>query len=189
MTLIKAANPTEHPVLEVIAQRWSPRAFSSRRVESLKLLQVLEAARWAASSNNEQPWRFIVATRDDPEGFAKMLSCLKESNRTWAQHAPVLMLSVARMTFSKSGGVNRYAYHDVGQAAAQLALQATALGLYLHQMGGIYPEAAAERYGLPEGFEVVAGMALGYLGDPAGLPEDGSGSLETASRDIEVVAY
>lgn len=171
-TLPQPVNPTDHEVLEVVARRWSPRAFSPRPVEREKLLSLFEAARWAASSRNEQPWRFIVATKNEPEAHARMLSCLKESNQLWAQRAPVLALSVARVTFARTGGHNKYAFHDVGQAVAQLALQATALRLCVHQMGGIYPERAAEVYAVPDGYEVVAGIALGYLGDPAQLPED-----------------
>jgi nitroreductase len=165
-------NPVAHDVMEVVARRWSPRAFSERPVPPEALLSLFEAARWAASSNNEQPWRFVVATRDDPDAFARMLACLKESNRSWAQRAPVLVLVLASARYARSGGANKHAWYDTGQAVAQLVLQATDLGLYAHQMGGIYPEVAAETYGVPEGVDVVCAVAVGYLGDPAQLPED-----------------
>ena len=169
---LKPVNPVEREVLAAIAARSSPRAFAPRPLGREKLLKVLEAARWAASSNNEQPWRFVVASREDPEAFGTLLECLKESNRVWAQHASALLLVVARTTFERSGGPNKYAWHDTGQAVAHLALRATALGLALHQMGGIYPERAAEVYGVLEPHVVVSAAALGYPGDPANLPED-----------------
>ena len=167
-----ARNPVEHEVIEPIAKRWSPRAFADRPVEKEKLLSVLEAARWAASSYNEQPWRFIVATRDEPEAFEKLLSCLREGNQGWAKGAPVLLLGLVKKTFSNSGGDNRHARHDLGQAVAQLTLQAVALDLYVHQMAGILPDKAQEVFEVPDEFEVVSGIALGYVGDPETLPED-----------------
>src|SRR5829696_8377952 len=162
----------DHPVHDLIRQRWSPRAFAERFVEPEKLLSVLEAARWAPSSNNEQPWHFVVATRERPEEYARLLGCLVEKNQAWAKAAPVLMLSLASTVFSRSGKPNRDALHDVGQAVALLTLQATALGLYVHQMAGFSVDAARQTYNLPETVEPVAGIALGYLGDPGSLPED-----------------
>ena len=161
-----------HPVHELIRQRWSPRAFADRPVEPEKLLSILEAARWAPSSNNEQPWHFVVATRERPEEFARLLACLVEKNQSWAKAAPVLMLSLASTVFSRNGKPNRHALHDVGQAVANLTLQATALGLYVHQMAGFSVDAARQTYNLPETVEPVAGIALGYLGDPDSLPEE-----------------
>ena len=163
---------TAHPIHEVLRFRWSPRAFSERAVEREKLLCVLEAARWAPSSNNEQPWHFVVATKDEPEEFARLLSCLVERNQTWAKAAPVLMLSVASTVFSRNGKPNRHALHDVGQAVADLTAQATALDLYVHQMAGFSADAARQTYNLPPTTEPVAAIALGYLGDPSSLPED-----------------
>lgn len=165
------AVPLEIPLHELIKNRWSPRAFDARPVEPEKLRSLFEAARWAASSMNSQPWYFIVATKDDPETFGRVLQSFVEFNRSWAKNAPVLALSVARMNFEHNGEPNRYAFHDVGQAAANLALQAHALGLQVHQMGGILPEKARELFAIPEGYDVVAGIALGYPGDPESLPE------------------
>ncbi|CAN5453820.1 hypothetical protein BH24DEI1_BH24DEI1_17210 [soil metagenome] len=163
----------DHPILETIRQRWSPRAFADRPVERHKLLSVLEAARWAASAGNEQPWRFIVASRGEPQAYAKLLACLEEKNQSWAASAPLLMLALAKGHFrDDEAGANRHAWHDVGQAVATLSLQATALGLYAHPMAGFYPERVREAYALPAAFEPVAALALGYLGDAATLPED-----------------
>jgi nitroreductase len=162
---------TQYPIHDLLRRRWSPRAFSNRMVEPDTLRSLLEAARWAPSSYNEQPWSFIVATKDDPVEFGRLLSCLVDGNIQWAQHAPVLMVSVARLTFEEDGKPNRHAFHDVGQAVANLIVQATVLGLVVHQMAGIHPEKIRELYRLPEGYEPVAGIALGYPGDPEALPE------------------
>jgi nitroreductase len=162
---------TQYPIHELLKRRWSPLAFSNRMVEPDTLRSLLEAARWAPSSYNEQPWSFLVATKQDPAEHARLLSCLVEGNIEWAQHAPVLMVSVARLSFEENGKPNGHAFHDVGQAVANLIVQATALGLVVHQMAGIHPEKIRELYRLPEGYEPVAGIALGYPGDPEALPE------------------
>jgi nitroreductase len=166
------AAPVDHPVHDLIRARWSPRAFASRAVDGATLASLFEAARWGASSFNEQPWRFIVATSDDAEGFRRALACLSPRNRAWAHAAPALAFSVASMTLARSGKPNRVALHDVGLAVAQLVLEATARGLVVHQMAGIDHDAIRETYRIPAGFEPVAGIALGYPGDPATLPDD-----------------
>ncbi|MGH9717400.1 MAG: nitroreductase family protein [Candidatus Acidiferrales bacterium] len=171
MTDRKNPAPTETPIHEILTHRWSPRAFDSRAVEPEKLRALFEAARWAASSFNAQPWYFIVATKDDPANFKRVLECFVESNQSWAKDAPVVALSAAGLKFQHNGQDNRHSFHDVGQAAATMALQATALGLQIHQMAGIRPDKARETFHIPEGFEAVAGIALGYPGDPASLPE------------------
>ena len=173
---------TQYPIHDLLRRRWSPRAFSDRRVDPAIMRSLLEAARWAPSSYNEQPWSFIVATRDDPVEFGRLLSCLVEGNIQWAQHAPVLMVSVARLYFEDDGKPNRHAFHDVGLAVANLIVQATALGLVVHQMAGIFPDKIRELYGIPEGYEAVAGIALGYPGDPQSLPE-GLRKRELAPRE------
>ena len=161
----------QYPIHDLLQRRWSPRAFSDRSVEPDTLRSLLEAARWAPSSSNEQPWNFIVATKDNQAEHGRLLSCLVEGNRLWAQHALVLMVSVARMSFEEDGKPNRHAFHDVGQAVADLTVQATALGLMVHQMAGFHPEKVRELYGVPKEFEPVAAIALGYPGDPESLPE------------------
>jgi nitroreductase len=165
------SSDTQYPIDDLLSKRWSPLAFSEKSVEPEKLRSVLEAARWAASSFNEQPWSFIVATSDNQAEFDRLLSCLAEGNQEWAKTAPVLMLSVAKLQFERNGVSNRHAFHDVGAAAAQLAMQATALGLFIHQMAGFDVPLSRSVYNIPEGYEPVAAIALGYAGDPQTLSE------------------
>jgi len=155
---------------ELLARRWSPRAFSPRPVESEKLAQLFEAARWAPSSYNAQPWAFIVATREDAEGYTRLLSTLVEPNRQWAQQAPVLILSVAKLDFDHVARPNRHAFYDLGQAVANFTVQATSLDLHIHQMGGFDPGAARDLFAIPKGYEPVSVMALGYQDEPPAEP-------------------
>ena len=164
--------PTDYPVHELIAQRWSPRAFSDRPVETRTILAILEAARWAPSSYNEQPWRFIIATREDKEGYERMLNCLVEFNQSWARTAPVLLVSVASLRFERNGKENRCAIHDVGLATANLMLEATARGLFVHAMAGVNLDLVRDSYSIPDGYEPVAAIAVGYAGDSSVLPEE-----------------
>lgn len=168
------------PIHDIVSRRWSPRAFDPRPVEPEKLRSLFEATRWAASSYNAQPWYFIVGTRDDPENYLRVLDTFAEFNQGWAKNAPVVALSVAQLNFG-DGKPNRHAFHDVGQAAANLAVQATSLGLQVHQMAGILPEKARELFAIPAGYEAVAGMAIGYPGDASSLP-DQLKERETAPR-------
>jgi nitroreductase len=161
----------DNPIHPLIEKRWSPRAFSNKRIDSDTLRSILEAARWAPSSYNEQPWSFIVATKDDPAEYERLLSCLVPGNQEWAQQAPVLMLSVARMSFERNANPNRHAFHDVGLAVANLILQAMSMDIYAHPMGGFDRDKARETYNIPEGYEPVAGIALGYAGNPQTLPD------------------
>ncbi len=178
----KRPAPAAVAIHDLISHRWSPRAFDSRPVEPEKLRILFEAARWAASSYNAQPWSFIVATKDDPENFKRVLDCFVEFNQGWAKNAPVIALSVATLKMPHDGSQNRHAFHDVGQAAANLALQATALGLQIHQMAGVLPDKARQIFAIPEGYEAVAGMAIGYPGDATALP-DHLRERELAPRD------
>jgi len=162
---------TDHPIQEILKRRWSPRAFADRMVESEKLRSLFEAARWAPSSFNEQPWFFIVATKEKLEEHARLLSCLVEKNQQWARLAPVLMVSVAKLKFEKTGKPNRHAFHDVGLAMGNMLVEATALGLCVHQMAGLFPEKVREIYGVPDGFEPVAAIAIGYAAEVEVLPE------------------
>src|SRR5437667_9400721 len=152
--------PTDHPIEEILRRRWSPRAFSDRIVEPEKLQSLFEAARWAPSSFNEQPWYFIVATKQKLEAHVRLLSCLTEKNQQWARQAPVLMVSVAKLNFEKTGKPNRHAFHDVGLAMGNMLVQATALGLFVHQMAGFSPETVREIHGVPEVFEPAVAMAI-----------------------------
>jgi nitroreductase len=162
---------TDSPVHELLKNRWSPRAFSERPVEPQVLRSLFEAARWAPSSNNEQPWAYLVATKDDVENFAKMLGVLVEFNANWAKHAPVLALSVAHLKTNRDGKPNRVALHDVGSATAQLTFEANARGLLVHQMAGFDAEKARQTFAIPPDWEPVAAIAIGYPGNPESLPD------------------
>lgn len=161
---------TQYEVHELIRERWSPVVFDRRPMEPEKLQSLFEAARWAPSSYNEQPWRFIFATRDNPEQFQRLLDCLVEGNQAWAQSAPVLAFSIAKMSFERNGKANRHALHDVGLATENLALQAVSLGLGVHPMAGFHIEKARELLGIPEGYEPVAAIAIGYISDSDSQP-------------------
>lgn len=161
---------TQYPIHDLLKRRWSPRAFAERPVEAEKLRSLFEAARWAPSSNNEQPWRFLVATKENQMDYDRLFNCLVEGNRKWAHLAPVLTLSVATLTFD-DGTVNRHAFHDTGMAVENLVIQATALGLAVHQMAGFQVDKARAEFKIPDGYEPVAMIAIGYLGDPSILPD------------------
>jgi nitroreductase len=161
---------TDYPVHEFIARRWSPYAFDDRHVSQSDLRSLFEAARWAPSSYNEQPWSYIVATKEDPGAFERLLSCLVEGNQAWAKRAPVLALGVVSLKSKGNGQDNRAAIHDLGLAAGNLVFEATARGLAVHQMIGILPEKAREMYGIPQGHEAWTALAIGYRGDAASLP-------------------
>ena len=168
---IEKTAETLAPIHELIRRRWSPRAFLDLPVEPDNLLSLFEAARWAASASNEQPWAFLVASQQDPKNYQDMLSVLVDFNRGWAVKAPVLILTLAHTVFEKDGKPNRYAFYDLGQAAAHLTLQATAMGLSTHQMAGFSVEAARELFAVPAGWEPASVIALGYAGDPESLNE------------------
>lgn len=162
---------TKYEIQDLIRERWSPRAFSSDVIEDEDLGSLLEAARWAPSCFNEQPWRFIVARRQDDAEFAKMLSCFSPFNQEWAQHAGLLLLTVASRFFAHNQKENRHAWHDVGLATAQLFLQAKALGLASHALAGFDEKIARALYGIPEDFEPVTALVIGYPGNFTELSE------------------
>jgi nitroreductase len=164
-------NSCEHPIHPLIAGRRSIRAFASTSVEPETLASLMEAARWAPSCMNEQPWSFIVATKANKSDFDRLLGCLLEFNVQWAQHAPVLLLSVAKLTFESTGKLNRHAFHDVGQAISNLTFQATVSGLVVHQMAGFDVEKARREFSIPQDYEPVTAAAVGYPGNSAELPE------------------
>ncbi len=169
MTEKKAS--TDYPIHELLAERWSPYTFEDRPVPEADLCSLFEAARWAPSSYNEQPWSYIVATKDDPEQLQRLLSCLVDGNQVWARAAPVLALGVVSLRFARNAKDNRAAVHDLGLGSGNLLLEATARGLFVHQMIGILPDKAREIYGIPEHFEVWTGLAIGYKGDPTSLSD------------------
>jgi nitroreductase len=160
---------TRFPILGPIAERWSPRAFDDRPIAEEDLTAMFEAARWAASAFNAQPWRFVYALRGEP-AFATLLACLRETNAGWAQHAAVLVIAAAKTTH-EDGSPNGHAIHDLGQAMATLAIEATARGIHVHQMAGFYPDKARELLGVPDGYEPKTAAAFGYLGDHGRLPD------------------
>ncbi len=167
----KIASP-EYPIHQLLADRWSPYAFADKPVEEADLISLFEAARWAPSSYNEQPWRYIVATRDNSQQFQELLSCLNEANQLWACNAPVLALGVVSLKFALNGKDNRAAVHDLGLASGNLCVEATARGLFVHQMIGILPDKARELFAIPEGYEAWTGLAIGYVGKPDSIPEN-----------------
>ena len=170
MTHTKHANP-EHPVHELIAARWSPYAFAEGSVSQSDLRSLFEAVRWAPSSYNEQPWRYILATKEDPAAFERLLSCLVEGNQAWASAAPVLALGCTTLRFTRNGQPNAAAVHDLGLASANLTFEATSRGLSVHQMIGILPDKARELYHIPDDVQPMTGFAIGYAADPNQLPE------------------
>ena len=174
----------EHDVHELIRQRWSPRAFDEARdVARADLARLFEAARWAPSSRNEQPWRFIVVRRDpDSVAWRAMVSALIPGNQAWAAAAPVLVLAVVRLTLERNETVNPLAWYDAGQAVALLTIQATSQGLSVRQMEGFDREAAREACGVPAGFEPAVVMAIGYAGDPEKLQFEKHRAAETQPR-------
>ncbi len=163
MSTLTAAHYQLHPL---IAERWSPRAFENRPVETWKVCSMLEAARWAPSCFNEQPWRFFVGSTEVNPDIHQRLQSLLVSGNDWAKKAPVLLLSVAKLDFTQTGKPNRHAYHDVGLAMENLTIQAMAMDLYVHQMGGFHFEKAREEFGIPRSYDPVAMAAIGYKGSP-----------------------
>jgi len=159
-------------ILEIIQERWSPYSFSPAPVEEFKLKAMFEAAGYAPSCDNEQPWIFVHTTREENRIFADYIGFMNESNRIWAKEAAAIVISMARTRFSRSGKINRYAFHDTGMAVANLLLQALALDVYVHQMGGFSVEKVKEYFSLDENIEPVAMMTVGYLGDGSALPPE-----------------
>jgi nitroreductase len=167
---VKKTAPTEFPISPVLAERWSPIAFAAdRAIDEDTMKRLFEAARWAPSCFNEQPWMFVVGHKGT-EAFDRLADCLAEANG-WAKNASVLALSVARMKFEKNGQPNRFGMYDTGAAVAHLLVQAEAEGLVVHQMGGYDAAKAREQVGLSEGQEPCAMLAIGYYGDRESLPE------------------
>ena len=167
----KKASP-DYPIHELLAERWSPYAFADRPVAEADLSSLFEAARWAASSYNEQPWTYFIASRENPGEFARLLSCLVPANQAWAKAAPVLVLGIVSQRFSKTHKDNRAAVHDLGLASANLVMEATARGLSVHQMIGILPERARELYQIPEHHEAWTAMAIGFKANVDEMPAD-----------------
>ncbi|WP_446745574.1 nitroreductase family protein [Silvibacterium acidisoli] len=162
--------PSIEGVPDILFQRWSPRALATTPVSAENLKKIFEAASWAASSYNEQPWRFLVGHKGD-ETYKKIYESLAEPNQQWNVNTPVLILSAGKKTFTQNGSPNPYQLHDTGAATTYLSLAATALGMHSHSMGGFDRDKARSLFSIPDDFELGAVTALGYLGDPETLPE------------------
>jgi nitroreductase len=184
--MLEKPAPTAHPIHDLLRDRWSPRAFDPQPIPAGELLSLLEAARWSPSSANQQPWSFVVIPRSDEDAFARGLACLSENNARWAANAPLLLLTVAKLT-RDNGAPNRTALYDMGQAVAHLTIQATALGLKTHQMGGFSQERARELFAVPDGYEPVTFIAVGRQGDHTLLPDE-QRSREEAPRTRKPLA-
>jgi nitroreductase len=163
---------SKYPLAEDIKNRWSPRALSSEPVPSEKLLSVLEAGRWAPSCFNDQPWFYLIAEKDRPEEFDRMLSCLVEKNQRWARNAWALVIGVVRVNFSTREKENRHAFHDLGMSIMNMMTQAVHEGLYIHAMAGFSSESSRRLFSIPDGYEPVTALAIGYPGNPEDLPEE-----------------
>lgn len=150
-----------HPIHELLKNRWSPRVFSAQPVEKEKLLSLFEAARWAPSGANSQPWAFIVTSLADPEPHAKLVGVLGERNQLWAKHAPVIVLSIVKPD-REPGKPNFWASYDLGQSVAHLSIQATAMGLFVHQMAGFDQQKAREAFDLPQEYAPMTVFTIGY---------------------------
>jgi nitroreductase len=173
-----------HEILDVIARRWSPRAFDpTREVAMADLLRLFEAARWAPSSRNEQPWRFVIADRGrQPETFAAVRASLRGANQQWAHAAPVLVLVACRLTHERDEAVNLHAWYDTGQAVGFLTLQATSMGLSVRQMEGFDRAIVRDVLDVPAAFEPAVMMAIGYSGDPDTLVSEKHRAAERTLR-------
>lgn len=160
---------SDFPIHPLLSHRWSPRAFSERPVEQEDLRSLFEAARWAPSGGNGQPWSFVVGTRDDDETYAALAACLDAGNAEWAPRAPVLSVAIARTVRNDKPALG--ALYDLGLAVMSLTVEATHRRLYVHQMGGFSKAAARERFEIPPEHEPVVMIAIGYLGEPGALSE------------------
>ena len=164
--------PNDKNLLDLIQKRWSPRIFNGKEVETWKLRTLFEAAGWAASCFGEEPWRYLVASRADKPEFDRLLGLLMPKNQEWAQHAGALAISFAKKTFSHAPMPDRFGLHDVGTAFGQLSLQAVALDLHVHGMGGFDAVRTRTEFAIPDDFEVGAAFAIGYI-DGDGAPPAG----------------
>jgi nitroreductase len=168
---MKPLPKVDHPLHTLILNRWSPRSFADKPLTEENVLTLFEAARYAASMNNFQPWRFIYATKEQTGRYKKLFECLKEGNRKWAVTAPLLVLTLINVNMPNTDKPNLWAKHDLGLAIGNLTAQASSMNLYVHNMAGFEKETAAKLFNLPPDFEPVTMIAIGYLGDPEALPE------------------
>ena len=161
----------DYQLNELLQKRWSPRAFADKMLTNEQVLTLFEAARWAASCNNEQPWRFVWSLKDGSDKYNKLFECLKPGNQEWVASAPLVILTVIHKVFTASGKPNDWAAHDLGLAIGNLTTQATSMDIFVHSMAGFDKDKAIELFSLPEDYEPMTMIAVGYLGDPAMLSE------------------
>jgi nitroreductase len=161
----------DYPIDEILQKRWSPRAFADKPLTEEQVLTLLEAARWSASCNNSQPWRFIWSQNDGSELYEKLFACLNPRNQEWVGTAPVLMMTLSKIVFELNGQPDPWAIHDLGLAMGNLTTQATLMDIFVHSMGGFSVEKARELFVIPEGVEPITMVAIGYLGDLKQLSE------------------
>ncbi len=157
---------------ELLQKRFSPRTFSDKKIEHEQIVDLLEAARWAPSSMNEQPWRFLIAEKDDPQTYYKLLGSLKVNNQIWAKNASLLILTMVRIDSEITKQINKHALYDLGNSVAHLTFQAMTMGIYIRQMGGFDPDKTRAIFAVPDNFIPVSVLAIGYKGNPEFLPED-----------------
>jgi len=157
---------------DIIKNRYSTRAFSEKTIGKERILSLFEAARWSPSSRNEQPWRFIAATKEDQATFNKIAGILNPTNLMWASKAPLLILTIAKLNINSTDQINRHAYHDLGLAIANLTFQASSFDLYVHQIGGFDQQKAREKFKIPANYDPVTVLAVGYKGNLELLPEN-----------------
>jgi len=169
--MIKDAK-TKYEVSDILKKRWSPRAFSDKKLSHDIVYTLFEAAAWSASSRNEQPWRFIYGLKDEGENYKKIFDTLVPWNQKWAYTAQMLIITVAKSNFDYHNQPNGHAWYDVGQAMATMSFQATTMGIYVHQMGGFDQDLARSTFNIPADYEPVSAVAVGYLGKPDVLPEE-----------------
>lgn len=181
---------TNVPILDLLARRWSSRAFDPNRPVSRDQLKVLlEAGRWAPSCNGDEPWRYLVWDRGrDPAGWQKAFDCLSDNNKKWVKNVPLLMLSCAGSIFQATGKPNRWTQHDTGAASLSIALQAAAIGLMVHQMGGFDAEKARAAFDIPAEYTPMAMIAVGYQAGPDTIDDPEVKKKELAPRARKPIA-
>jgi len=174
-----------------IKLRWSPRSFSDKVPSKESLNRMLKAASWAASSFNEQPWRFILGIKGEGEAYDRIFESLNEFNQAWAKNAPVVMIIAAKEKFSHNDADNKHHMYDCGAAMANFSLQAVEEDLFVHQMAGFYPDKANDLLNIPEGYRAITAAAIGFVGSPDSLPEDHRKSevAERERKDLNEIAF
>lgn len=182
--MLEKPAPTSKPIHELLARRWSPRAFDPKRPVSREQLKVLlEAGRWAPSCNGDEPWRYLIWDRGrDPQGWQKAFDCLSDNNKKWVKNVPLLMLSCAGSVFGATGKPNRWTQHDTGAASVSMALQAAPLGLIVHQMGGWDVDKARAAFDIPAEYTPMAMIAVGYQAEPDTIDDPEVKKKELAPR-------